>query len=387
MSVSDNYSLRTYNEFTEDYEDATYGYYCFKENEVVSSAVNYWGHDYFYFNDADISDKLHKFVISKYDGKYYLAVNNYSVNAYEFKKADEGKEQEFKEFKEIDNQYSPRSYKLVDKVIKSDSSIYDSDKLKGNKYKYQKDFVEGKEWYKQAGLWSDSDDRKLECTGLEQYGTRKNYQKYKLFGKTVGKIGLISTDKYIIPIEDESYILEDNKDKTIKLTDQENNSYTLTFQSRLGYNPENLVDVVLNFENTEVKFPAFESKDSTYKLPQNMSVAELKALYKKVAGISRDKDAVVSYTDKGQAVTETYIQDLTTKTLYLYAGNQTSSNNDVNIDEYLTGDEPELNKENENAGQQGEEGGAGGSGGTANEEGGSGGAANEEDGDGGAAWW
>ena len=108
---------------------------------------------------------------------------------------------------------------------------------------------------------------------------------------------------------------------------------------------------------------------------------------KKKVGISRDKDAVVSYTDKGQAVTETYIHDLTTKTLYLYAGNQTSSNNDVNIDAYLTGDEPELNKENENAGQQGEEGGAGGSGGAANEEGDDWGAAIEEDGDGGAAWW
>ena len=375
IEVSDKYSLRTYSELTEDYEDATYGYYCFKENEVVSSAVNYWGHDYFFINDDDLSDNAHKFVISEYDGKYYLAVNNYSVNAYEFKKADEGKEQGFKEFKEIDNQYSPRSYKLVDKVIKSDSSIYDSDKLKGNKYQYQKDFIKGKEWYKQAALWSDSDERKLECKELEKYGKRKGYQKYELFGKTVNKIALISNDKYIIPIGDESYILEDKKDETIKLTDQENNSYTLTFQSRLGYNAENLVDVVLNFENTEVKFPVFESKDSTYKLPQNMSVAELKALYKKVAGISRNKDAVVSYTDKGQAVTETYIKDLTSKTLYLYAGNQTSYNNDVNIDDYLTGDEPELNKKNENGGQQGEEGGASGA---ANEEECSSGAANGE---------
>lgn len=348
-------------------DDAVY-HYGFEADEYYSQTLKYWGYDYCYFDDSNL--KKSKYAVSKYDGKYYLVANFTSgKEKYEFQKAEDGKDQDFTKFTGINN--SLQTYVVTDKLIKSEDSIYSCDKFKGNTYQYQKDFIANKEWYKQAGIWKDTSENKLECTGLEKYNTngRKGYQIYKLFGKELKNVGIIGDDKYLILLNDTSYILEDKKDKTIEITDSENNKTTLTFDSRYGYNADNITDVVLNFENDKVKFPAFESSGSTYKLPKAMTIAELKVLYAKVAALSNKQEAVASYTDKGEAITATTIGSLENTTLYLYSKTLESQQygDTVNIDEYLTGDEPELEapKTDESQGQ----GGSGESGGAQSEEG------------------
>ena len=368
LSPSYNTSMELITEKLAYTINATVDHYGFEAEEYNSQTLKYWGNDYFYLDDSNLTKA--KYVVSKYDGKYYLVLNTTSgKEKYEFKKTEDGKEQDFTKFTEINN--SLTSYEVTNKIIKSADSIYSSDKFKGNTYQYQKDFIANKEWYKQAGIWKDTAGKTLECTGLETSNTagRKGYQNYTLFDSKLENVGKIGDDKYLILLNDTSYILEDKKDKTIEITDSENNKTTLTFDSRYGYNADNITDVVLNFENDKVKFPAFESSGSTYKLPKAMTIAELKALYARVAALSNKQEAVISYTDKGDAITATTIGSLENTTLYLYSKTLESQQygDKVDIDEYLTGDEPELEapKTDESQGQ----GGSGESGGAQSEEG------------------
>ncbi len=344
VKVESEYKMKSDLAFDDSYN--YYKYYSFESDEYNRQWLNYWGFDYFYLDDSDF--KKAKYAVSLYKDKYYLEINNDgNKDVFEFKEAEEGKEQVFNEFTTI-SMYDQESFKVYDKIIRKADSIYNSNKFKGNTYQYQKDFIAGKEWYKQAGIWKTEDTTILECTGIEDYRPtgRKGNQNYKLFNSEIEKVVVISADKYLIILKDSSYLLEDKKDKTLEITDSTNSKITITFDNRFGYKADKVVEVVLNFENDKVKFPAFESTDNTYKLPKAMTVAQLGALYAKVANLASNMEAVVSYTDKGEAIQYLKIDDLETKTVYIYSAVRTQASYGAGeeIDEYLTGDEPKLDQ-------------------------------------------
>ena len=70
--------------------NATVDHYGFEAEEYNSQTLKYWGNDYFYLDDSNLTKA--KYVVSKYDGKYYLVLNTTSgKEKYEFKKTEDGR--------------------------------------------------------------------------------------------------------------------------------------------------------------------------------------------------------------------------------------------------------------------------------------------------------
>lgn len=307
----------------------SYDYYCFYKDGFikVKDFYEYWGNDIFVESKNSSSEDKKTYIVSHKNGKYYLNIKDDSY-LYYFTDAAENAKQDFSEYYYKDSSSEKIYYKSISAIPYTDRLVKNNE-LKGNKYKYKKDFVSGKIWYEQAASWSDSNGNKLECTNISSNNEIQTYA-LTLDGTAVEikDIAKESDDKYIILLEAKSVVLEDKKDGTIIIKDG-TNQYTLNYESRYGYKDDDFVEIDLTFENADTKLTDFDFEGSKYKLPKTTSIEELRKMYEAIPEVKKQKVGFgyVAFDKKdGTIIADSVkVQELDPKTLYIGYNKMASS--------------------------------------------------------------
>ena len=277
----------------------TYDYFGFYEKGSVreSDALDYWGSGIFCANKEIEGTQKYNYgaittndpwVVSEKNGKYYLRVkgNNY---LYYFDDVAEGADPDFSKFYYKDYNDENVYWYNIEGAIYKDYLIWDTSAFAGNKYQYRKGYIKDKEWYTQAANWKDDKGNALICTGCSEdrkQGLGSQTYKLKLNNKEadVTNVGDCGNDIYGICYEGGAVSLTDKKDGTIVIK-EDDKSYTLTYDSRFGYNADDFVEVDLTFEKEPETNPDYttgrktiqdyDNEGSKYMLPKTMKVSEL----------------------------------------------------------------------------------------------------------------
>ena len=277
----------------------TYDYFGFYEKGSVreSDALDYWGSGIFSANkEIEGTQKYNHgaittndpWVVSEKNGKYYLRVkgNNY---LYYFDDVAQGADPDFSKFYYKDYNGENVYWYNIEGAIYKDYLIWDTYAFAGNKYQYRKGYIKDKEWYTQAASWKDDKGNALICTGCSEdrkQGLGSQTYKLKLNNKEadVTNVGDCGNDIYGICYEGGAVSLTDKKDGTIVIK-EDDKSYTLTYDSRFGYNAADFVEVDVTFEEEPETNPDYttdgktiqdyDNEGSKYNLPKTMKVSEL----------------------------------------------------------------------------------------------------------------
>lgn len=282
--------------------DETYDYFGFYEKGSVkeTAAIDYWGSGIFCANKTIKGKEKNTYyavtnddpwVVSEKNGKYYLKIKG-DGTVYYFDEPAQGSSQDYAKFYYKDYTDAKVCYYMIEGAIGKEYLLYNTEYFIGNKFKYKKGYVSDKEWYRQAATWKDDKGNAIECSSCseEKYGSKEGQAyKVKLDNKEydVIEVGDCGIDKYGVRFDGGAVSLTDKKDGTI-IIKYNDSSYTLSYDSRFGYDENDFVWVDLSFEkepeiNPEAAFyyyegyslNDFDDDGSKYNLPKTMKVSEL----------------------------------------------------------------------------------------------------------------